>query len=182
MAFCLILSFCLAGQAADNSITVAGKPLKILGTALREFIFIDIYELTAYSESGACTPTKIVYTNEPKALRLKMLKNIPIGRLTSNLRSTFEKNMPEKGDKAALQKKIDTFLSYFKKDLPKGTKVDITYAPGQGTIAKTNGKPVGPATKGKDFADLVWRSYFGGKTCCPGLKKDILKACKNGGK
>ena len=181
IVFLFVFSFCIAGQAAEKSINVNGKPLKLLGTGLREFLFIDIYSLSAFSESGACKPSEIVYKNEPKALRLTMLRNIPVDRLTSNLKSTFEDNMPKKGDTAELKKKIDTFLSYFKKDLSKGTAVEITYAPGQGTIAKRNGKPVGPATKGKAFAELVWRSYFGGNTCCAGLKSDIINACQKGG-
>lgn len=157
--------------------TVEGKELKFIGEGLREFLFIDIYKLAAYSESGACKPTDIVYKNETKMMRLKMMRDIPAGRLKSNLRSTFEDNLPKKGDIEGLKKKIDSFLSMFKQDLKSGAKVDIIYSPAQGTIIKRNGKTIGHATKGKDFSELVWRSYFGGNTCCIGLKESIIEAC-----
>jgi hypothetical protein len=163
---------------AANDVNVNGKSLKHLGEGLREFLWVDIYKMNAYSESGSCKPTDIVYKNETKMLSLKMIRSIPKDRLTSNLRSTFEDNLPKKGDVEGLKKKIDSFLSMFKKDLNSGTVVDIVYSPGQGTIIKEKGKQVGKATPGKDFADLVWRSYFGGNTCCKSLKLSILEACR----
>lgn len=181
-ALFLFLPMCPeAGNAEEKTVVVNGKSLKLLGTGLREFLFIDIYALSAYSESGACTPTEIVYNNETKAMHLKMIRDIPVDRLTDNLKSTFEDNMPKKGDLEALKKKVDTFLSYFKKDLTKGTVVEISYVPGRGTVATRNGKAIGPATRGKDFGELIWRSYFGSNTCCSGLKASIIKACKSGG-
>ncbi len=168
----------LAVSISANAENVNGKELKLLGEGLREFLFIDIYKLAAYSESGACRPTDIVYKNETKMMRLKMMRDIPADRLKSNLKSTFEDNLPKKGDIEGLKKKIDTFLAMFKQDLKAGNKIDIIYTPGQGTIIKKNGQKIGHATAGKDFSDLVWRSYFGGNTCCKGLKSEILKTCK----
>ena len=167
----------LAASVSVKAETVNGKELKLLGEGLREFLFIDIYKLAAYSESGACKPTDIVYKNETKMMRLKMMRDIPADRLKSNLRSTFEDNLPQKGDIEGLKKKIDSFLSMFKDELTAGSKVDIIYTPGQGTIIKRNGKQIGHPTKGKDFSELVWRSYFGGNTCCSGLKKSIINIC-----
>ncbi len=174
-ALCL-LAVSLPSRAGD--VVVGGKTLKLLGTSLREFLFIDIYELSAYSQSGQCDPGKIVYNNEPKSMRLKMARDIPKDRLTENLRGTFEDNFPKKGDLAGLQKKIDDFLGRFKSDLKEGNYVEINYVPGQGTTVKQNGKPLGAPVPGRDFAELIWRSYFGGNTCCGTLKKNIIKQCK----
>ena len=175
-ALCL-LSMSLPGQA--DEVVVGGKTLVKLGSSMREFLFIDIYELAAYSQSGQCEPGKIVYNNEPKSMRLKMARDIPKDRLTSNLRGTFEDNLPQKGDIAALKKKIDDFLGRFKNDLKAGVYVEINYVPGQGTTVKENGKPLGAPMPGRDFAELIWRSYFGGNTCCSSLKKNIIQQCKS---
>lgn len=174
-ALCL-LSISVPGHAAE--VVVGGKTLKLLGSSMREFLFIDIYELGAYSESGECEPGKIVYNNEAKSMHLKMARDIPKDRLTENLRGTFEANLPQKGDVAGLQKKIDDFLSRFKNDLKAGVYVEINYAPGQGTVVKENGKALGAPMPGRDFAELIWRSYFGGNTCCGTLKKNIIAQCK----
>ena len=176
-ALCL-LSMALPGTAGAGEVVVGGKTLKMLGKSMREFLFIDIYELSAYSVSGQCEPGKIVYNNEPKSMHLKMARDIPKDRLTSNLRGTFEDNYPKKGDVEGLKKKVDEFLGRFKNDLKEGVYVEINYVPGQGTTVKENGKPLGAPVPGRDFAELVWRSYFGGNTCCGSLKRNIIKQCK----
>ena len=79
---------------APKTVSVAGKSLKLLGSGLREFLFVDIYELHAYSESGSCSTDEIINKEEVKALHLVTMRDIPIGRLKSNLKSTFEKNLP----------------------------------------------------------------------------------------
>ena len=165
--------------ASAGNVTVGGKQLKLLGSSVREFLFIDIYNLAAYSQSGECEPGKIVYNNEPKSMRLKMVRDIPIDRLTSNLRSTFEDNFPKKGDIPGLKKKIDDLLGRFKNDLKSGASVEINYVPGQGTQVVENGTALGAPVPGRDFAELVWRSYFGGNTCCGSLKKNIINQCKS---
>ena len=178
----LIAVLCLLAAvipASAGNVTVGGKQLKLLGSSVREFLFIDIYNLAAYSVSGECEPGKIVYNNEPKSMRLKMVRDIPIDRLTSNLRSTFEDNYPKKGDIPGLKKKIDDLLGRFKNDLKSGASVEINYVPGQGTQVVENGKALGAPVPGRDFAELVWRSYFGGNTCCGSLKKNIIEQCKS---
>ena len=157
---------------------VAGKSLKLLGTALREFLFIDIYKLSAYSESGDCKQSAVIYNSEIKMLVLSMKKTLPKDRLVSTLRETFIDNLPAGKDNTELKNKIDVFLSYFTHDIKKGSYIEIIYLPGRGTMIKQNGDQLGSITKGKGFADLVWRSYFGPNTCCPGLKSDILSECK----
>ena len=168
-------------QSPKPTVEVAGKTLKLLGRGLREFLFIDIYTLDAYSESGNCAPGKIVYNTESKLMRLTLIRKIPVKRLQSEFRNTFEKNMPKKGDIAALQKKIDSFLSYFKKDLTKGSTVELTFVPRKGSTVKHNGKALGPVIPGRDFAELAWRSYFGGNTCCKQVKSMVLSQCKKSG-
>ena len=174
---CTMPSLKAIGDTAQTK-TVAGKSLKLLGTALREFLFIDIYKLTAYSESGDCKQSSVIYNSEVKLLVLSMKKTLPKERLVSTLRETFTDNLPVGKDNAKLISKIDTFLSYFTQDIQKGSYVEILYLPGRGTMLKKNGSQLGSVTPGKDFSDLIWRSYFGPNTCCPSLKSDILKECK----
>ena len=182
IVFLSLCSLSLTGYSApEKSVVVNGKTLKHLGRGLREFLFIDIYNLDAYSESGACAPGKIVYNTETKMLRLTMIRNIPVERLKSELSNTFKENMPKKGDLPALQKKIDTFLTYLKQDLTKGATMEINFVPGKGSTIKQNGKPLGPSIPGRDFAELAWRSYFGGNTCCKQVKRMVLDQCKKGG-
>lgn len=161
----------------SGSISVEGKPLRLLGTGLREFLIFDIYKMSAYSESGECKVAAIVHKDEAKALRLVMERSIPKERLVSNLRSTFMKNMPKDDDVTKMLNTIDEFLSYFRTDLSKKTDIVIVYSPGSGTTVKQNGKVLGPSIVGKDFSELLWKSYFGENTCCSSLKSEIIEQC-----
>jgi hypothetical protein len=159
--------------------TVAGQSLKRIGSGLREFLFFDIYTMGAYSTSGSCDPGAIVYKDEVKYLRLDMIREISKERMRSTLRDTLLDNLP-KNNTEQMKKKIEVFLSYLKKDLQKGAVMEILYVPGKGTLLKQDGRDLGPYTTGKQFAETLWRSYFGGNTCCKSLKSDIIEQCKAG--
>ncbi len=172
-----VCSLCATSYASDPTMKVEDKTLKLIGAGLREFLFIDIYRMSAYSETGSCKPSDIVYKNENKALRLKMLRDIPAERMRSTLRDTLEANLPEGKPNTKLKKKIEEFLARYKTDLKKGSYIELIYIKDKGTIVKRDGVRLG-ITTGKGFADLLWKSYFGGNTCCSSLKSDILKECK----
>ena len=163
----------------NTEIKAAGKTLKLVGRGLREFLFIDIYKMGAYSQSGECEPKSIVYRDEVKAIRLSMVRKIPADRMNDNLRESLEKNLPANAP-AELKGKIDTFLAQFKGDLASGTFIEIIYIPGKGTVAKRDGVKLG-VTPGKDFAEILWKAYFGADTCCPKLKSQIMECCKSRG-
>lgn len=168
----------LAWQASGSQV-VEGVTLRRIGSALREFLFIDIYTLSAYSESGSCSPAQITSKEETRFLRLEMMRDIPKHRMVSNLRGSLEKNLPDDAGQV-LRQKVDTFLSYIRSDLDEGDVVEILYRPGKGTSLKVDGHLLGPVIGGKDFADVLWSSYFGRKTCCSSLKADIIEQCKAG--
>lgn len=156
--------------------SVEGTTVKRIGSGLREFMFMDIYTMGAYSQSGTCSATALTSKDEVRYLKLVMKRELPKNRMTSNMRGSLEKNLPRDASEE-LKGKVETFLSYIKSDLPEGGVVEIAYRPNVGTTLKLNGKSLGPAVPGKDFADTLWRSYFGPKTCCNSLKEQILEPC-----
>lgn len=175
----LVCSISLTGYSAapEKAVVVNGKTLKHLGSTLREYLFFDIYQLDAYSESGTCSPSEMVYTPETKMIRLTMSRHIPVNNLKWEVKKAFKRNLREDRNNRALQKKISTFLAYFKSDLDKGAAVDIIYIPGTGSIVLQNGKALGPPIPGRDFPELTWRSYFGGKTCDTRGRRAIIEQC-----
>ena len=164
-------------SAPTNTITVGGKTLKLIGRGVREFLFVDIYKMAAYSESGNCTPSAIINKNETKAIRLSMVRKIPADRMNANLKKSLIEAMDNPNDQEMLAI-IDSFLAFFKGDLVSGTFIEIIYKPGTGTVVKQNGTKLG-TTPGKPFHELLWKSYFGKDTCCSSLKKDILEQCNS---
>ncbi len=170
----LVSSVSHGGPSASNeAVVLGGRPLKYLGTALREYLFFDIYTLEAYSESGACAPNRIVYAPEAKMVRLTMHRYVPVNHLRWQVRKTFDQNLPRQGDTSGLKQKIGSFLALFKTDLAVGTAVEIAYLPGRGITVTQNGRPLGPPIPGRDFQELTWRSFFG--NTCSG--KRIVEQC-----
>ncbi|MCP4600805.1 MAG: hypothetical protein GY847_09780 [Proteobacteria bacterium] len=167
----------VGGHEYPARIEVGGESLKLVGAGIREFLFIDIYTMGVYSESGCCNPKKIVEKDEIKYIRLRMSRHIPARRLASNMKTTLNENLHKNSGKE-LKKKVEQFVTYLKKDCPKNSTLEIIYIPQKGTTLKQNGKILGRTIAGKDFSNVIFSSYFSGNTCCSGLKESILDSCK----
>ncbi|MCP4679549.1 MAG: hypothetical protein GY854_29475 [Deltaproteobacteria bacterium] len=171
------LTLTVEGNSYPDTVSVAGKTLKLVGAGLREKWVFDVYTMAAYSERGSCGAGAQIKKDEVKYLRLDMLRTVDAEKMASTLKEAFDNNTPANASQV-LKDMVNTFTGYFKKACTKGTKLEFTYVPGKGTSLKQNGKSLGPNIKGKDFADVLWGCYFSKKTCCPDLKKQILSHCK----
>lgn len=165
------------GNEYAQTTTVEGKTLKLVGAGLREKWFFNVYTMGQYTESGACGAKAQYAKDEVRYFRIDMLRDVSAEKMASTLKEAFDNNLTADAP-AELKKQVNTFTSYFKKECTKGTKLEFAYIPGTGTTLKQNGKNLGPAIPGKAFADLLWSCYFGNKTCCKDLKKQILGTCK----
>ncbi len=164
------------GVGYPETVEVGGKRLKLLGAGLREKWFFDVYTMAAYSESGFCRPEVIISGEEIKSLRLVLLRDVSAEQLSGALADALARNTAP-GASAELRGKIRVFLSSFRQDLAKGERMEMTYLPEVGVVITQNGEQQGAVTPGKDFADILWSCYFGPRTCCRGLKKQILSVC-----
>jgi len=173
----LLLALTVEGNAYPKEVSIQGKQLKLVGAGLREKWFFDVYTMGAYTEGGACGAKAQIKGEEVKYLRIDMLRDVPAEKMAQALKEAFDKNTPKNAPNE-LKQQVNTFVSYFKKECTKGTKIEFVYAPGKGTVLKQNGQKLGPNIPGKPFSDVLWSCYFGGNTCCPKLKKQILSHCK----
>jgi hypothetical protein len=164
------------GNNYPDTVTVEGQSLKLVGAGLREKWFFNVYTLGAYSKSGTCGAGAQINNDEVKYIRIDMLRDVDAEKMASTLKEAFDNNTPQNAS-TALKNKVNTFVSYFKKECTKGTKLEFIYVPGRGTMLKQNGSEMGPVIEGKNFADVLWSCYFSPKTCCEDLKDQILKSC-----
>jgi hypothetical protein len=171
------LALTVKGIPYPDGITVEGKALKLIGAGVREKWFMDVYVLAAYSESGSCKAEELVSADEPKYLRLDMLRDVSAERMGATIGNSFEEHMP-KDASDELKAQRQTFQAYFKDECKKGTGLEFLYLPGVGTSLKQNGKSLGPTITGKAFADVLWDIYFGQNTCCGNLKTEVFAGCK----
>ncbi|HOX42788.1 MAG TPA: chalcone isomerase family protein [Myxococcota bacterium] len=165
------------GKTYQPTLSQEGKELKLLGAGLREKWFVDVYVMAAYSESGSCATADIVAKDEPKYLRMDLLRDVSAEKMADTIGGSFEEHMPANAsEKLKAQRK--TFEGYFKDECTEGTVLEFFYLPGTGTLMKQNGKQLGPVLDGFDFARVLWDIYFGKETCCEDMKIDILKHCR----
>lgn len=154
-----------------------GKTVKLIGAGLREKWWVDVYALGAYSESRSCKISDIINKDEPKYLRMEMLRDVDAEKMSSAISESFSENMP-KNASAKLKQQRRQFASYFKTECKEGMRLEFIYLPGTGTICKMNGKRMGPPLDGVEFHRVFWSIYFSKNTCCEDLQEDILKTCK----
>ena len=172
-----VLALTVEGREFKPTTTVEGKALKLVGAGLREKGLFDVYALGAYTESGNCEATRIIEEEEPKYLRIEMLRNVKASTMASTIGDAFNAAIPPNAD-PNLKSQSTTFQGYFKDTAKKNQVIDFTYMPDVGVTIKQDGKQLGPPLTGKDFQEVFWSIYFGEKTCCKDLRDQILASCK----
>ena len=171
------LAVAVEGKNYPASVSIEGQSLELVGAGLREKWMFDVYTLGAYSASGTCDPKVLVSKDEPKYLRLDMLRDVSAEKMASTLGDSFRAHLPEDAP-AELKAQITTFQGYFKEECSEGTVLEFLYLPGQGTVLKQNGLKLGPPLTGAAFHRVLWDIYFGPRTCCEDLKEQIFKGCQ----
>ena len=168
----------MAGRELAETVARGGRTLKLDGVGLREKFLFDIYVLGAYTESGSCDPARMVGDDEAKLLRMEFVRNVPAGRLQSEVRKMVSTRVPKAAsDKDRLQS--ETFILMYNFDVTSETIVEMLYVPGTGTIVTRNGESMGPVLPGKPFQEVLWSTYVGSDPCSPSTKKQILESCRS---
>lgn len=157
----------------ESQVTVEGQALKLVGAGLRHKFMFDVYTMGAYSASGTCSASALVNNDEPKYLRLNLLRDVAAEKMAATIGAGFDEHMP-KDAPAELKAQRQEFQGYFKNDCTKGSVLEFVYLPGTGTILKQNGRRLGNPIPGSLFAKLLWEIYFGTPSCCDALKASVL--------
>ena len=157
------------GNRYPDTVEAGGRTLTLVGAGLRERWWFDVYTMGAYAEHRSCDPQVLIATDRAKSLRIDLLRDVDAKTMAGTLEDAFERNLPLDVP-LGLQSQVDTFLGYFRKDLEKGDRMEITYVPGVGTTLIQNQEQQGWTLEGEGLADLLWSSYFSASTCCDGLR------------
>jgi hypothetical protein len=172
-----VLALTVEGKNYQPTITVADKTLNLVGAGLRKKWFFNVYTMGVYSESGSCDTKALINDEGVKYMRIDMVRSVSAKKMAETLGEAFKEHMP-KDASAELKKQQQDLMSYFKDECKEGTTIEFSYVPGEGTTFKQNGKQLGETFVGKDFQVVLWDIYLGEKTCCSGLKEDVIKTCK----
>jgi hypothetical protein len=160
----------LAGATMPDTLTVAGKTLKLNGMGLRKKAIFKVYVGGLYLEAPSQNASAILAADGPKALRMHFLRTIEKEKLVEAFKEGFEANA---GPKAAAQKAgIDKLYATIA-DVKDGSETTYTYVPGTGTVVNRDGKDVA-TIEGKEFAEVLFLLWLGPKPPSEDLQKGLL--------
>lgn len=156
----------IAGVTIPDTLDAAGKTLKLNGAGVRTRFFIKVYAAGLYLEEESKNAQQIIDADRPKAVVLKLLRDLDRKTMQGAIREGVENNSKEQ--LPALKERLDTLLEQIPA-LKKNDEFTVTYVPGQGTRVN-DGAPI----EGKDFADAIFKIWLGQKPADADLKKGLL--------
>ena len=160
----------LAGATMPDTVTVAGKTLKLNGMGLRKKMGFKVYAGGLYIEAQSSDAKAILAADAPKALKMHFLRSVDKEKLVEVYKEGFEANA---GPKAAAQKAgLDKFYATVT-DVKEGSVTTYSYAPGTGTVVNRDGKDVA-TIEGKEFAEVLFSLWLGPKPPSEDLQKGLL--------
>lgn len=160
----------LAGATMPDTMTVAGKTLKLNGMGLRKKAVFKVYVGGLYLEAPSGNAGAILAADAPKALRMHFLRSVDRGKLVETFREGFTANAGPKAEaqKAGVEKLLATVA-----DVKDGSVTTYIYAPGVGTVVNRDGKDVA-TIEGKEFAEVLFSLWLGPKPPSEDLQKGLL--------
>lgn len=144
----------------SDTITVAGKDLKLMGVADRTYLWYRVVTGGLYLERPTQDPRDVIESEQIKCIHeyfsLAKVQSLWIRKgITRLLKENNPEELVEK-----YRDKIRQFASWFDADAPSGTKIVVTYIPGSGLTLEYDGVLKG-TVPGREFACMYFRSIFG---------------------
>ena len=160
----------LAGVTMPDTMTVAGKALKLNGIGLRKKAVFKVYVAGLYVEAPSKDAAAILAVDAPKALKMHFLRSVDKGKLVETFQEGFTANAPGKvgSQKANLDKLSATIV-----DVKDGAVTTYAYVPGTGTVVNRDGKDVA-TIEGKEFAETLFSLWLGPKPPSEDLQAGLL--------
>lgn len=140
--------------------------LQITGTATRKKFFVKVYSVASYLQDGAPSSGNKFddFLNDTKAkqLTLKWVHEAPADKVKAQYVESFNTNLtPDEVNR--FKPEIDTWLSFFNRDIQKGDEQVVRWIPGGIIEFYVNGQKIG-SINNEAFARGLWSLWFGPKT------------------
>lgn len=161
----------VAGVQFPDTVSVGGQELKLNGAGIRSKFFVKVYAGGLYLAEPSSDPQAIVAADAPKRVRMVFLRDVDKGKIMETYREGFQNNSAGPGLPALLEKleRIAPAVA----DMRRGGEMFVTYVPGEGTtVASAGATPV--TVEGKEFAEAMFRNWFGPKPADESLKEKLL--------
>jgi hypothetical protein len=127
------------------------------------------YVIALYLKTPTADAHVAIQADEAKRIVITMLRNVGREMFVQAIESGIMRNSG--AEMPALRARLD-LLEQSVPDLKKGDVVDLTWAPGVGTLVRGQGRNM--TIPGKDFADALFAVWLGPKPVEASLKRALL--------
>lgn len=161
----------VGGTSVPDRVTVAGVPLTLNGTGVRERFFFDIYVAALYVREPSHDPAALLREAPPKRMLMHVLyRHVTKDELNKAWGESFAHNLSA-AEQQTLAPRLTQFQTLFV-DLKRGDEVALDLLD-DGTHVSINGQARG-GVAGRDFNDAVLRVWLGPRPPSEKLKDALL--------
>lgn len=181
VAVLFVVTYAGSGFAGDMEVlgvkfpgekVVNGKTLTLNGVAYLKKLFIKVYAVGFYLEKPTKDAKEVIESEQMKQMYTHYLTDMATAK---KLREGFIELMEENNPPGLIEKHkadIETYTSWFDKDMAPGKTSVTTYVPGKGLTLEWQGEVKG-TMPGSEFAQMYFR-YQVGEKADKKLKKGLL--------
>jgi hypothetical protein len=158
----------VAGVNLPDVAQVDGQNLALNGAGLRKKFMFKVYVIGLYTAQPSHDAKTLVASDQPKFVKLKLLRNVEKDKIVDAIREGFEHN--SKSQMQALNTRL-LQMSVAIPDLKEGDELTFTMSGGSTKMGGV-AKPV--TLQGKDFADALLNVWLGQDPVDDDLKAALL--------
>lgn len=163
------------GQWFDTMVQVAGSPLVLNGTGVRQVAWFKAFAAGLYLLAPASNVEQALAQPGPKRLQLRMLRDLPAAEFVKALNKGVTRNAPAQ-ELQFLQPgllQLDQMIGGLGK-VRTGDVVDLDHEPGRGLVMRVNGTLRGDAVGGDAMFPALLRAFVGDLPYDEKLKAGLL--------
>ena len=165
----------VAGVKFDDSVTVAGKELKLNGAGLRTKVIFKVYAAGLYLAEKKTTVADVLAATGPRRVSITMLREVS----SDEFGKSFMEGMSSNTDKTERTRILSQTMKFGEvfaqiQTLKKGDQMLLDWLPGEGTQCYLNGTKLGDSMPDVAFYNAVLRIWLGDKPVDSSLKPALL--------
>jgi hypothetical protein len=169
----------VAGVKFDDSVTVAGKELKLNGAGLRTKLIFKVYAAGLYLPEKKSAVADILAQQGPRRVQLVMMRELTSDEFGKAFMEGLNANT-DKTERTKILPQTMKFGEMFAQipGLKKGDVLTVDFIPGEGTLCQLNGKKIGDVTPDVAFYNAILKIWIGEQPVDSSLKPALLGISK----
>lgn len=163
------------GVRFEDSISLAGKELKLNGAGLRTKVIFKVYALGLYLTEKKTTVADVLASQGPRRVAITVLRELTSEEFGNAFMNGLNANTAQ-AERNKIAPQTMKFGEMFAQipGLKKGDVLTVDWIPAEGTVCQLNGKRIGEVVPELAFYNAILRIWLGDKPADSSLKQALL--------